>query len=310
MKTFLIVLAALIAAFVGFVALIEIPFNRFKPLDYSDREVLKKRGYEKMLPEVLRAKAFVDSHEHEELEIMSFDGKKLKGLLVPNENTRGSIILMHGWHSGWQLDFCCALELYHSLGLNLIIPDQRAHGRSGGHFTTFGVKESRDVESWVIHAGQLFGKEHPVFISGISMGASSVMMAADTEFEENVRGIIADCGFTSPYEIMAHVIRHRLPKFPAESFLNAFRGIVRAFIGFDIKGKNSAQCVKNSSLPILLVHGEADGFVPCSMSRQVYEASGDRGTLVLVKDARHGMSYPVEPERCARELKAFIDRNI
>lgn len=291
-------------------ALICLPFIKQKPKDYTDPKVLRKMGYEMLLPAVLESQKYIESHNCEELEILSFDGKKLRGILLPRENARGTIILMHGWHSGRQLDFSSAVELYHSQGLNLIICDQRAHGHSGGLFTTFGVKESRDAESWVIYAGQLFGKEHPIFLGGISMGASTVMMASDIEFEENIRGIIADCGFTSPFEIMEHVIKSRVPHFPAKAFLNLLRGPVRLIAGFDIKGKNSVDCVKNSRLPILFVHGEDDSFVPCEMSRRCFEASGERGTLVTVKGAGHGMSYPTDPERTAAALRDFINKNI
>jgi len=152
-----------------------------------------------------------------------------------------------------------------------------------------------------------FGKEAPILLTGISMGATTVLMSAGTPYDANVRGIIADCGFTSPWEIIASVVRGRgLPIFPFVPLMSMW---ARIFAGFGFREYSTLEAVRRLQLPIFLAHGEADRFVPCHMTEKVYEACGSSDkTLLLVPDARHGAAYLVD--RCNYEnmIAQFVDR--
>ncbi len=80
------------------------------------------------------------------------------------------------------------MPVYHDLGFNLLLVDQRAQNGSAGRYITFGVRESRDVRPWVELHNREFGPE-PVFLGGVSMGATTVLMAAGGPLPENVRGL-------------------------------------------------------------------------------------------------------------------------
>lgn len=305
-----IVLALFLLLFASGAGILFYACGRRAVHDFFDPDVLDKQGYSMVKDDVLAGKDWLERQETEALELMSYDGKLLRGLLVPCENARGTIILFHGWRSSWKLDFGSVLPVYHSLGLNLIICDQRAYGKSEGLFTCFGVKERHDVVSWATYACQLFGEEQPILLGGISMGASTVLMASGLDIPGNVRGIIADCGFSSPYDIMECVIRTRFRGVPVRPTLWLMGIFTRIFAGFCLKEASTFDAVAKSKTPILFIHGTADRFVPPEMSERAYELCAAPKALVLIEGAGHGMSYPVDKERVTAALFEFVNTNI
>ena len=162
---------------------------------------------------------------------MSYDGKLLHATFLPKEHAKGTILLFHGYKSCWQIDFGLVLPYYYdTLGYSLLLVDQRAHGQSQGKYLTFGVRERMDVISWATYMGQKLGQDAPLILGGLSMGATTVLMASCFDFPANVRAIIADCGFTSPYEIAKSVLRRDYPRAAgraASSHLRSFYAPLR-----------------------------------------------------------------------------------
>lgn len=137
--------------------------------------------------EAMAAQRFVLEQEPEQLYVESYDGKRLHAQLLRTEDAVGTILLFHGYRSSWNVDFSASLLFYRSLGYNLLLVDQRAHQDSEGTFLTFGAKERYDVISWVTYLGQKLGQAHPLFLGGLSMGATTVLLASCFEFPANVR---------------------------------------------------------------------------------------------------------------------------
>ena len=281
---------------------------RRKELPWLDEEAIKKTSYAPFYKQIVIGNDFLTKYVSSEVEINSFDGLKLHGAWIPAENARGTILLAHGYRSSKIVDFSLALGLYHDLGMNILLPDQRAHGNSEGKYITFGVKESRDMLSWVEYHNKTLG-DIPLILSGLSMGASTMLFLADADLPANVKGIIADCGFTSPYEIIKSVF-HRVVHLPATPTLWAADLFARVFAGFSLKEKDSRRTLRNSKVPVLLVHGEADGFVPCEMTRQAYAACKEPKELFTVKDADHGVSFLLAKERYVERVTAFLEKNV
>lgn len=139
------------------------------------------------------------------------------------------------------------------------------------------------------------------------MGAASVMLAADLPLPASVRGIIADCGFTSPWEIIAHCARKwfHIPAFPMVHLLSL---MARLRFGGGYRSCSTRTSLANSNHPLLLLHGAEDDFVPTYMSEENFKASAARiRRKLIVPGAGHGMSYLVDPKRCQQELSDFAD---
>lgn len=281
---------------------------RGKELQWLDREAVENSNYKDYYPQILQAETWVADHNAQNISITSEDGLTLQGLWVAAQNPVGTILLAHGYRSTWRVDMSLVLRMYHDMGLNLLIPDQRAHGKSDGKFITFGVKESRDMERWVQYHNENFG-DFPVILSGLSMGASTVLFLADKQLPSNVKGIIADCGFTSPAEIISEVFRRvtHLPPQPSVWIADLFG---RIFAGFSLYEMDTRKTLRASRLPVLMVHGKADGFVPYEMSTAGYNVCTSEKQLLLVEDADHGVSFLKDQEGYTKAIVYFLKKYI
>jgi pimeloyl-ACP methyl ester carboxylesterase len=243
----------------------------------------------------------------ERVSITSYDNLKLSARrFVAKENNKNVVIMFHGWTSIAFFDFSCIVGMYCEKGYDVILVDQRAHGDSEGKYTTFGVKERYDVLSWINYAISIYGEDVKIVIEGISMGASTVLMASGLDLPSNVLGVIADCGFTSAADEFTHVLArdYHMKPFP---FLYTANIVSRILAGFGFWDVNAEDEVKKSTLPLLLLHGEADDFVPVEFSRRVYRSSASSDKRYIeVEGARHGLSYFKEEERCKKALLDFF----
>ena len=268
---------------------------------------LEKPAYREIQQAALGSTGWVMQHAHQELHVMSYDGKLLHATFLPRENAKGTILLFHGYRSCWQIDFGLVLPYYYdTLGYQLLLVDQRAHGQSQGHYLTLGVRERYDVVSWATYMGQLLGEDAPLILGGLSMGATTVLLASCFEFPANVRAIIADCSFTSPYEIAKSVLRRDYPKAPLRLLLPLCSFFTRLFAGYGLKDASTLDAVRESRYPILFIHGTGDSFVPCDMTQRAYDACTSEKELILVPGAEHGKSYLVGQSRVQTALRAFL----
>ena len=281
---------------------------RTKELPWLDKVALSKTPYGRFYDHIVEGDKWLKEHEAKEVFIKSHDGLELCALWVPAKNPRATAMLVHGYRSCFLADFGLAFDMYHKMGFNLLLPYQRAHGKSKGIWITFGVKESRDMQNWVVFHNENFGC-FPMFACGLSMGASTVMYMTDAELPSNVSCVIADCGFTSPREILEHVYK-RTTHLPPVLSMWVAELLACIFAGFSLMEKDSRKSLANSKLPIALIHGDIDDFVPCDMSRESYNACISPKRILIVEGARHGVSYIKDKERYKDFVVDFIEENI
>lgn len=281
---------------------------RKKELSWMIEDEIKKTSYGKFYQQIVDSHKWLVDHKAEDVYITSDDGLKLHGLWVRAENPRGTVLFAHGYRSTLLVDFGLALELYHKYGMNLLIPDQRSHGKSEGRYITFGVKESGDMLRWIEYHNETFGNK-PMILSGLSMGASTMMYLADQQLPENVKGIIADCGFTSPKEILRNVFQ-KVVHLPAGPTLFVTDLVARLVAGFHLTEKDTRKTLQKNRLPIIMVHGMDDSFVPCSMTEEGFAVCTGNKQMFLVEGADHGVSFLVEQQRYTELVLRFLDKYI
>ena len=243
----------------------------------------------------------------EKVHIINRQGLRLCGHWIAAEEPKRTVVMMHGFRSSWDKDFSAAVDFFLAQGCNLLIVEQRARGESQGKYITYGLYERYDCIEWLRYADVRCGGSLPIYADGISMGATTVMLASELNMPSNVVGIIADCGFTSAAEILTHVIKksYSLPEKPVLPMLSA---ICKRVAGFGFYDRSTVDALKNNSRPILFIHGEDDFFVPCEMSRRNYEAAVAPKEIITVPKAGHGLSYLVDRERCEDALTRLFDR--
>lgn len=242
--------------------------------------------------------------DFERVSIVSRDGLTLVGRYYHTADGAPLKIVFHGWRSNLLRDCCGAAKMAMNAGYNLLLVCQRAHGESGGNTITFGILEKYDCLAWVNYAVDRFGSEVRILLGGVSMGAATVLMASALELPKNVKGISADCGYTSPEAIIRKVCREDVG-IPDVIGFPLVRLAARLYGGFSVKDGGALEAVKQARVPLLLIHGDADAFVPFSMCHEIYGAIPGEKRLLAVKGAGHGLSYFVSSEDYESTLRAF-----
>ena len=247
---------------------------------------------------------YLDSLKSERIYVKSFDGLRLAGSYYNNNNSDTTILLFHGYRSDGRFDFACAVKFYIEMGLNVLVVDQRANGESEGMLITFGIKERKDVITWTEFVNEKYAPKN-IFLSGVSMGATTVMMAANLDLPPNVMGIIADCGFTSVPDIIKKVARQAF-KIDAAIFLPILNFMCKIFGRFSIYETTTIKSLSESDIPIFFIHGKNDGFVPCEMTEQSHVAARAEKYVCIVEMADHGMSFLVDSDNIKKQISTFV----
>lgn len=263
--------------------------------------------YEKERQRMLSLIRQMDGIPYEPVSISARDGTRLFARYYHVRDGAPLQIQFHGYRGTALRDFCGGNKLARESGQNTLVVDQRAHGRSGGRTITFGIRERMDCLCWAEYANQRFGPDTPIFLSGVSMGAATVLMASELELPTNVIGIIADCPYSSPEAIIRKVCREdmHLPPALVMPFIRLGAGL---FGHFDLKESSAVQAVANTNIPILLLHGEDDRFVPCDMSREIFAACAGDKNLITFPNAGHGLSYIVDTETYSEAVSRFVSQ--
>ena len=298
----ILLLLCLVAAFICFMMVFYSP--KRKPLAKDEYEIPEGDIYEVFREEMIGWVKDVREREHVPMEILSHDGLRLRGRYYHYRDGAPTELLFHGYKGNAERDLSGGVFRCFALGRNALIIDQRAHGTSEGSVISFGINECRDCLGWIDHAVNYFGSDAELIITGVSMGAATVMMAAGEPLPENVKCVLADCGYTSARDIIKKVIADmHLPP----SLLYPFVRLGAIIFGhFDPDSNSPIEAMKRSRVPVIFIHGEPDGFVPCSMSRQLYEAcTSSKKRLVTVALAGHGLAFPVDREGYLNSLKEF-----
>lgn len=263
-------------------------------------------------PEKLRAMIdAVQQAAHEDAWITSFDGLRLHGRCFSVREGAPLIIMMHGYRSIGDIDASGAFPMLRALGCNMLIPDQRAHGTSEGRTIAFGIHERRDCAAWVRWAAERFGADTPMALYGVSMGAATVLMTSDDPaIKPQVCCVVADCGYTSPAEIVRKVCRQDM-HLPDNLLFPPVRLFGRLLGHFDLSDGGAAVSVTRTDLPILFIHGDQDGFVPTEMSVRMHEtAAMPDKQLWLCKGANHANSTVTDPAGYADVLSTFLKKHL
>lgn len=247
----------------------------------------------------------IAEEEMEDLALTSFDGLKLKGKLWRAGGPSDKLILcVHGCRSSGLKEFCFAAPDYHRQGYHVLLVDQRACGESEGDYMSYGYYESGDIARWVRGIEDYFDGNIRIWLHGISMGGATVLMLSGMR---RIRGIIADCSYTSAWEEFAVQLKNsfHLPEWPLLYLTDA---VCRKKAGFAFKKASPLEAVRRAEVPVLLIHGEEDDYVPCHMARRLYERCASEKELFTVKGAVHARSYHTAAEEYLARVVGFVEK--
>ncbi|MBR4941367.1 MAG: alpha/beta hydrolase [Clostridia bacterium] len=248
--------------------------------------------------ELLRAR------ETETPVITAKDGVSLTGHWCPHPTPKRVIIAMHGWRSSWTHDFASIAAFWYDKGCSVLYPDQRGQNESGGDYMSFGMLERFDCLDWINWVNEKCGEDIPLYLAGVSMGATSVLMASELELAPNVRGVLADCGFTDPEAIWRHVTKTNL-HLPYTIQRGLVDEMCRKKLNLSARACSTVEALKKSRVPVLFIHGTDDRLVPVEMTYRNYIACTSPKKLLIVPGADHGMSYLADRKGYQNALLSF-----
>jgi fermentation-respiration switch protein FrsA (DUF1100 family) len=250
----------------------------------------------------------------EQINIKSADGLALGAYYVKSKTAgRGDfahdvVILAHGYRGGAKLMGHYGRLFYEELGCNVLLPDARAHGLSGGAYIGFGWPERFDILRWIEWAKQK-GAER-IVLFGVSMGAATVMMAAGENPPAEVKAVIEDCGYTSAADEIRHVFAryYHLAGYFGRWLFDAVSKPAAKKAGYTFEEASAIGQLKKVKVPVLFIHGEDDNFVPFEMALRLYGAYSGEKELYTVKDAGHGFCLEADREEYAKRVVSFVKK--
>ncbi|MCD7884048.1 MAG: alpha/beta hydrolase [Lachnospiraceae bacterium] len=238
------------------------------------------------------------------VEITAHDGIRLIGHLHLAESPKRTVIAVHGWRASWTGRFGLIADFLYENGCNVLYIEQRAHGASGGKYIGFGLLERYDVLDWIDWVNEQDFACFPIYLFGFSMGAATVLMTAGESLPDNVHGVIADSGYTSPRDEWKYVAEHNM-HYNYKLMEKYVDKLALERIGYHADEYTSTQAMQECRTPVLFIHGTADTFVPIEMTYENYKACAAPKRLLIVPGAGHCQGYQLEPERYEEELLRF-----
>lgn len=255
-----------------------------------------------------RCRMFVDellALPIERITVKAYDGITLCGYYHHVRDGAPVELLFHGFRSTWRRDFAGIARNIRALGHNILFVDQRAHGDSEGSVISYGIRERFDVISWINYIGERFGKDTPVVLVGVSMGAATALCAAGEKLPGSVKCVVADCPFSSAIDIITKVSGAKSGLAKATVRVLA-RMCTRLLGGFKLEETSAEAAVARAEIPVLLIHGDADDLVPYEMGVKIAAAS-PKVRFETFEGADHVQSYLTDEERYGRIFSEFIN---
>lgn len=238
------------------------------------------------------------------LELISHDGLKLRARYYEGKDTMPCIIFAHGYKCNPIRDLSPIMIETLNRGYGALLIDQRAHGESEGNVIGFGLTERQDVLGWSRLLSEMLGDSAKIILYGMSMGAATVLLASGLDLPSSVKGVIADCPYSSATEIIGEVGKRLHVPSPLTR-LGARIGAA-LFGGFRLCEDTPTEAARRTNKPILLIHGNRDTFVPFYMSEEIAKASG--ASLYAIDEAEHAVCYLCDSDGYISKMTAFIER--
>ncbi len=245
----------------------------------------------------------------ESITITSTDNLKLCAKLL-RTNSKTVIICAHGYSSNPLREFSCITPLFYKHNFNTLWLDNRAHGDSEGRYIGMSALDRHDIVLWTKKVVELFGDDCNIILYGISMGASAICLSSALDLPPNVKGLVMDCGFSSPWPVLKIRLKNNspLPSF----FLYIANFFLRTKALYNLRDKKiwPINAIKHSKQPFLFVHGSSDDLTPCSMSKELFDAcpSTDK-QLEIIDDAEHVGSYYVATDFYQKTFLSFVEKH-
>lgn len=242
--------------------------------------------------------------------IINRKGRQLHAMFASAAKpTDKTAVIVHGYTDNAIRMLMIGYLYNNDLNYNILLPDLQDNGLSEGPAIQMGWKDRLDVLNWMNIANDIFGKRTQMVVHGISMGAATTMMVSGEAQQPFVKCFVEDCGYTSVWDEFSFQLKDMfgLPEFP---LMYTTSWLCNAKYGWNFQEASSLEQVKECSLPMFFIHGDADTYVPTRMVYPLYEAKSEPKELWIVPGATHAMSYKDYPQEYTERVKKFVGKYI
>jgi pimeloyl-ACP methyl ester carboxylesterase len=275
-------------------------------IDRAYAMVDEKDSWYDTISTVHRSLAEIRELPHSTVEVKSFDGLTLRGIYYPaKDKSDVTVICVHGYTSHAEREWAFPGLFYHSLGYNVLIPYQRAHGLSEGKYISFGALESRDMLCWLDRVNEMTPDGQVIF-HGLSMGGGIVLDLSDKDMK-NVKALIADAPSVSIDAFFNNVSREVFKKDYERIAFLAKKRFKKEF-GADVMEFESVEIVKNGRYPLLLAAGENENLG--ELFDRIKAANPKVTEIIILPGSNHGNGMYKQTERFQSGIKSFLSNSI
>lgn len=252
-------------------------------------------------------RGWIEGSSSENFYLQSFDDTFLHATAVIGHPEKW-VIIQHKYRSNGK-NMSYIGERYHKMGFSVLLVDARGHGESQGDYIGMGWHDRLDILTWIHYLSDHYSCRS-ILLCGFSMGASTMIFTGGEELPTNVKGIIADSGYSSIKDVLRHQLSrlYHLPSFP---ILRLASFVTRRRAGYSLmRDGDGVKQMKNCRIPVLFIHSEGDVDVPLSMMEKLYDAGSAPREKLVVEGSSHCMACWDEPELYWKKVKEFCDKYI
>jgi uncharacterized protein len=241
------------------------------------------------------------SFAYEVVQLKTSEDISIEAWYSKTDSSKACVILLHGYSTNKSIVENEA-TMFKQWGYSVLLFDLRGHGKSSGNATTFGVKETDELQKAAEFARQRGNSK--IILYGISLGAA-ICIKAEADGKVHADGIIADASFGSLHQHFKG--RARVLGFPSEPFASLttfWIGVEKGYNGFR---HDISLYAKKVNCPVLVEWGEKDPFVTRHETESIFKnLSSKNKKLVTYPDADHGGFLERDPFEWEREIQIFL----
>ena len=218
--------------------------------------------------------------------------------------TANYIILSHGYTDN-RMGSLKYVPMYLKLGFNCIVYDLRGHGENAPDFTTYGIREAKDLKCLIDDTRARYPDLAVLGLHGESLGAATTITCL--QYQPAVDFAVADCGFSDIENVLRNGYRNaHMPVFLVD--VADFTGKLRYH--YSLKEMRPIDSLDENTIPILFVHGADDQFILPKNSEDMAARTKGPSALCLIPGAGHAASILTDPDAYQEAVAAFLNAQI
>lgn len=222
--------------------------------------------------------------DYEELTLRTKDGLDISAWFIPANDTRGFVLFCHG-NAGNISHRLASIQIFHSLGLGVLIFDYRGYGRSRGSPDEEGTYLDAEA-AWDYLVNILHAKPERIVLFGRSLGSA---VAAEVASRKQAGALIMESGFTS------------VPDLGKKFFPHLPVGLISRY------RYESISKVEKIKIPKLFIHSPEDEIVPYEQGVKLFERAGEPKEFLRITGG-HNEGFSLSGRGYVDGLKAFLSR--